>query len=353
MSDTRKAQEQLETIDGQILKLLNRRARTARRLSALSRKGESGFPSAKERRILQKLLRAQPGPLPDEGLEKVFREIYSVCAALDRPVEVYFLGPEATHSHAASVAAFGRSAKHIPVPGFVNIFREVEKSPGAYGVVPLENSSEGVVGLTIDLLLESPLSIRGELYLPIRNHLLANIPREEIRRIYSHPQPIAQCRGWIMRNFPSAEIRETASTTRGVELALQDKHGAAIASELAAELYSIGILEKDIQDRGGNTTRFLVVGHHGGQPTGNDKTSAIFLVKNRVGALYEALLPFRKYGINLTKIESRPTKREAWEYAFYIDFEGHRKDKKIQQALAELEKPAAYVKVLGSYPRKS
>lgn len=353
MGDTRKIQAQLERIDEKIIELLNRRARTTQRLSARPRKTGSGLPTGDVRRNLQKLLKEQSGPLPDEGLEKIFREIHSACSALDQPVEVYFLGPEATYSHAAAVAAFGRSVNHIAVPSFVNIFREVEKSPGSYGVVPLENSSEGVVGLTIDLLLESPLSICGELYLPIRNSLLANIPREEIRRIYSHPQPIAQCRGWIMRNFPAAEIRETPSTTRGVELAIQDKHGAAIASELAAELYPIKIVEKDIQDRAGNTTRFLVVGHHSGKPTGHDKTSAIFLVKNRVGALYEALLPFRKHGINLTKIESRPTKREAWEYAFYIDFEGHRNDKKVQQALAELEKPAAYVKVLGSYPKKS
>ncbi len=339
--------EQIDKLDEQILRLLNRRARAAGKATALKSPAQA---LRRDLQTLRRLCRHNPGPFPTEGVEATFREILSACRALETPVEVYYLGPSATYAHAAAVRRFGSSAQHVPVTGLVQVFREVEKHPGSFGVVPIENSSEGVVGLTMDLLLESPLSISSEIYLPVRHHLLSNVARKNIRRIYTHSQAIAQCRGWLAKHLPEVEIQETASTARGVELALRDKHGAAIAGRLAAELYSIKILARNIHDRAGNTTRFVVIGHVHNERSGKDKTSIIFLVKNRVGALFDALEPFRTYGINMTKIESRPTKREAWEYAFYVDFEGHRDDENVRTALAALEEHTVYVKILGSYP---
>jgi chorismate mutase/prephenate dehydratase len=265
-------------------------------------------------------------------------------------VETFYLGPKGTYTHAAAVRKFGHSAVHHPLPGLVQVFREVEKLPRAYGIVPIENSSEGVVGLTMDLLLESPLSIVAEVYMPIKHHLLSNSQMKDIRSVYAHAQAVAQCRNWLSKNLPEAEVQETTSNARGVELALKHKHGAAIAGQLAAQLYPIQIQHRNIHDRAGNTTRFIVIGHAANESSGKDKTSLIFLVKNRVGALYDALQSFRGHGINMTKIESRPTKREAWEYAFYVDLEGHQEDKEVKKALDEMEEHVAYLKILGSYP---
>lgn len=349
--DRDKLREQLDRWDEQILRLLNRRARAVQKAAKTLPPGrDSLLPPSLERQRLRRLRQQNPGPFPNDGLEATLREINAACRSLEKPMEVYFLGPSATYAHAAAVRRFGRSVRHVPVPGVVQVFREVEKRPEAFGVVPIENSSEGVVGLTMDLLLESPLTIQSEIYLPVRHHLLSNAARKNIRRIYTHSQAAAQCRAWLARNLPEVEIQETSSTVRGVELALKDKQGAAIAGQLAAELYGIKILARNIHDRAGNTTRFVVIGHEKCEPTGKDKTSIIFLVKNRVGALFEALQPFRAHGINLTKIESRPTKREAWEYAFYVDLEGHQTDERVQSALTALEEHTVYIKILGSYP---
>ena len=343
--------EQIDRVDEQILKLLNRRARVVQKIARLkSDRQTSTLIPRREFQIVRRLCKNNPGPFPNHGIESAFREILSACRSLQKPVDVYYLGPQATYTHAAAVARFGRGAHHIPVANIVQVFREVEKHPYAFGIVPIENSSEGVVGLTMDLLLESPLSICWEVYLPIRHHLLSNVAKKKIQRLYSKDQAIAQCRGWLAKNLPDVEIHETASTARGVELAIKDKAGAAIAGKLAGQIYPIKIQNRDIHDRAGNTTRFIVIGHLLNEPSGKDKTSIIFLVKNRVGALYDALVPFRENSINLTKIESRPTKREAWEYAFYVDLEGHREDKKVIGALKALEDHIEYVKVLGSYP---
>lgn len=351
MKELDEIREKIDQIDEQILRYLNRRARLAQKVGKL--KSDSEQPTLVPRRefqILRRLFQKNVGPYPNEGVEATFREIFAACRSVQKPVEVFYLGPKATHTHLAAVRKFGQTAEHRPASNLIQVFREVEKHPFAYGVVPIENSSEGVVGLTMDLLLESPLNILWEIYLPIKHHLLANVPLKRIQRIYSKDQAIAQCRGWLSQNLPNAEIQETASTARGVELALKDKQGAAIAGDLAIQMYPIKIQARNIHDRAGNTTRFIVIGHKRNEPSGKDKTSIIFLVKNRIGALYDALQPFRRSQINLTKIESRPTKREAWEYAFYVDFEGHRDDENIREALAALEEHAVYVKILGSYP---
>jgi chorismate mutase / prephenate dehydratase len=346
--------ESIQKLDEKILKLLNQRARKMLEQEQNSgKKASSAALTADERKWIRTLAEKNSGPYPSSALEPVFREIELACRQARQFPPVYFLGPNATNTHAAAVIRFGQKADFYPLIGLTPIFREVEKDKSAFGVVPIENSSEGVVGLTMDLLLESPLSICGEIYLPIRHLLLANIPKSKIEKVYSHPQAIAQCRGWLSRHLPAAEVIETASTSRGVEMALKDKKGAAIAGPLAAKMYKIRVAARDIHDRSGNTTRFVVLGHRDAEPTGKDKTSLIFLVKNRAGALYDALYPFREHQINLSKIESRPTKREAWEYAFYVDLVGHRTDKEVQKALKELEEQSVYMKILGSYPSES
>lgn len=354
MNEIEKLREQIDDIDEKLLELLNRRAEKAKNIGRLkSDEDHSAVVPRREAQIVQRLIGKNTGPFPPEGIEATFQEIFSACRSVQAPIETFYLGPKATYTHAAAVRKFGKSAVHSPVGNLVQVFREAEKHRRSFGVVPIENSTEGVVGLTMDLLLESPLSICWEVYLPIRHHLLSNANLEDIQTVYSKDQAIAQCRGWLANNLPAAEFQETSSTARGVELAIKDKHGAAIASELAANLYPVNIIRSDIHDRAGNTTRFVVIGHLENEPSGKDKTSIIFMVKNRAGALYEALEPFREQKINMTKIQSRPTKREAWEYAFYVDFEGHQKDEEVALAMKQLEERASYVKILGSYPSES
>jgi len=354
----RKALERLraeiDRIDLQLLSLLNRRARTVQRVGKLkSREGSYFYDPKRERAILNRITEENPGPFPDSRLRTIFQEIISASRALESPITVCFLGPEATFTHEAATRRFGRSANYIPMPRVEDVFAAVEKRSVQYGVVPIENSTEGVERRTVDLFLDSPLSICAENCLEIRHHLVGKPELAGIKRIYSHQQAFAQCRNWLAENLASAEQIPVSSTARGAEKALADPAGAAIASELAGELYGLPIRARAIQDAAWNKTRFVVLGYETPEPSEHNKTSVILFLKDEPGALHRALEPFEKAKINLTNIESRPTKKEAWKYMFYIDFEGHVRDRRVRRVFKELENRSLYVKVLGSYPMES
>jgi len=270
--------------------------------------------------------------------------------SLQKLMIIAYFGPEATFTHQAAIRKFGSSLRYAPQKTIADVFAEVSKNRADYGVVPVENSTEGVVTHTLDMFVDSDLKIVAQIVLPIQHCLLSHGKRNQIRKLFTHPQALAQCRLWVQNLLPGAEIVETSSTTRAAQLAASEKNAAAIASSLAAEKYGLRILETDIQDNAENATRFLVLGRQCGPPTGNDRTSLMINITDRVGALHRALACFRRHHINLTKIESRPSKRKAWEYYFFIDCDGHVNDRSVARAIALLEPQCNFVKVLGSYP---
>ena len=283
----------------------------------------------------------------------VFREIISASLALEGPLKVAYLGPKATFTHLACIQQFGFSAAYIPVNSIKEVFSEVERGRVNYGVVPIENSTEGVVNHTLDTFIDSPLKISAEIIQEVSHHLLSKSGRlSDIKHIYSHPHAIAQCKRWLEENLPKTPITEVYSTAKAAEICLEDPGAAAIASELAGKLYGLEIVKKRIEDNINNSTRFLVISGKSSERTGRDKTSVMFSVKDRVGALYDILKPFAKNNINLTKIESRPSGKKVWEYIFFVDLEGHADDKSVKMGLDELKDHTVFLKVLGSYAKK-
>jgi chorismate mutase/prephenate dehydratase len=274
----------------------------------------------------------------------------SSALSLEKSLTVAYLGPEATFTHQAAIRRFGASLLYTPQKTIADVFTEVSKHRADYGVVPVENSTEGVVTHTLDMFVESDLKIVAQIILPVQHCLLANCLRAQIRKLYAHPQALGQCRDWVRTNLPRADIVETSSNARSAELAAKEKGAAAIAGILASERYDVPVLDYDIQDNVANATRFLVLGRQCSPPTSDDRTSLMFSVMDRVGALYQALAAFRRHRINMTKIESRPSKRKAWEYLFFVDCEGHMEDRRVAKAISLLGEHCSYVKVLGSYP---
>ncbi|NOY39224.1 MAG: prephenate dehydratase [Nitrospirae bacterium] len=353
MEKLEKLRVSIDSIDEEILDLLNKRAKVVLEVANVKRDTSLGFYSPeRERQILERLQSMNPGPFPNDALRIIFREILSASLSLEEPLKVACLGPLATFTHLAALRHFGSSAQFIPVDSIKDVFESVQEGKAAYGVVPIENSNEGVISYTLDMFMDFDLKIAAEIMLEI-NHNLLSVSGDitKIRKIYSHPQAIAQCRRWIERNLPHATIIDATSTAKAAELASKDEEGAAIASELAAKVYDLRFVERHIEDNRNNYTRFLVVSEEFPPPTGKDKTSVMLSIKDKPGALFEVLTPFKKAGINLTKIESRPSKRKAWEYIFFIDMDGHVQDKKVKKALKEVEKDCIFLKVLGSYPR--
>ncbi|MEC4685255.1 MAG: prephenate dehydratase [Nitrospirota bacterium] len=353
MEKLEKLRVSIDSIDEEILDLLNKRARVVLEVANVKRDTRQGFYSPeRERQILERLQGMNPGPFPNDALRVIFREILSASLSLEEPLKVACLGPLATFTHLAALRHFGSSAQFIPVDSIKDVFESVQEGKAAYGVVPIENSNEGVISYTLDMFMDFDLKIAAEIMLEI-NHNLLSISGDikKIKKIYSHPQAIAQCRRWIERNLPHATIIDATSTAKAAELASRDEEGSAIASELAAKVYDLRFVERHIEDNRNNYTRFLVVSEEFPPPTGKDKTSVMLSIKDKPGALFEVLTPFKKAGINLTKIESRPSKRKAWEYIFFIDMDGHVQDKKVKKALKEVEKDCIFLKVLGSYPR--
>jgi chorismate mutase/prephenate dehydratase len=341
----------IDKLDAQIVRLLNERTRHVLAIGDIKlAAGEEVYAPHREQSVLKRICALNGGPMTNDQLRAVYREIMSSALALEKTMTIAYFGPEATFTHQAAIQRFGSSLKYAPQKTIADVFTEVSKQNADYGVVPVENSTEGVVTHTLDMFMDSDLKIVSQIVLPVQQCLLSNSPRKQIKKLYVHPQSLAQCRSWIQTHLPAAEIVETSSNARSAELATREKSTAAIAGVLAAEKYGLRVLETDIQDSADNATRFLVLGRQCSPPTGDDRTSLMLSVADKAGALHEAIAAFRRYKINMTKIESRPSKRKAWEYFFFIDCEGHAQDRKVARAVKLLGEHCNFVKVLGSYP---
>lgn len=347
----RNLRQKINKIDTRVVELLNLRTKIAADISRLKKTNrQSVYSPDREAEVLRHIASLNKGPLPQTSLQAIYREIMSSALAQGEPLRIAYLGPEATFTHLAALKRFGTQLTYIPCKSIADVFLEVEKGGVDYGVVPVENSIEGAVSHSLDMFVDSELKICAQIILDVSHNLLSRYPQDKIKRVYSIGQVFGQCRLWLAANLPEAEFIEVSSTTRAAEIAKVEKNSAAIASLLAAKIYKLKVVARDIEDSPHNITRFLVIGRVEPSPTGKDKTSILFSIKDKVGALYEMLSPFRKYRINLTKIESRPSKKRAWDYYFFVDLEGHREESKIKKALAELEKRCTFMKILGSYP---
>lgn len=350
--------EGIDRIDDEVLRLVSERARLAHRIGEI-KQGVIYRPE-REAQVLRRMAEANPGPLPDEAVQRIVREVMSACLALEQPLRIAFLGPVGTFSEMAAHKHFGHSPDFRPCTSIDEVFRAIETGNADYAVVPVENSTEGAVGRTLDLLLSSSLRICGEVNLRIHQNLLGKIaaldPKQPPRRIYSHPQSLAQCHEWLNRHLPQAERLPVVSNAEAARLAAEETEACAIAGEAAAQRYGLNILAARIEDEPHNTTRFLVLGHHDAGPSGKDKTSLVCSAPNRAGAMHELLTPFTENGISMTRFESRPARNPAsvgngqWAYVFYIDVEGHAQTPGLANALQALDKRASFLKILGSYP---
>lgn len=345
---------EIDELDNELLALINRRAGLAKKVAEVKDDGGSShyYRPEREAEVLRSLSDGNDGPLPSHHVSRIFQEIMSACRALQKSLAVAYLGPEGTFTESAAFKHFGHAIDGQPLDDIGAVFRQVESGAGDYGVVPIENSTEGVVGHTLDMFLSSGLSICGEVELRIHHCLMASADGlEEIRKIYSHQQSFAQCRHWLDANLAQVQREAVSSNGEAARRAAAEPGSAAIAGEIAADDYQLRVLAKNIEDEPGNTTRFVVIGRQAVGATGRDKTSVLFSTKDRPGALYELLKSFKKRGINMTRIESRPSRRGNWSYVFYVDFEGHAADANVNMALAELEDLAPFYKFLGSYPQ--
>jgi chorismate mutase/prephenate dehydratase len=344
----------IDEIDEKLIELLNKRTELVKEVIEIKEKEKkSVFDPSREKKIIERLINKNNGILKPEDLKIFMESIFKIYRGMFKEIKVAYLGPEGTFTHLAAMKKFGEKAKYIPVKTIDEVFKEVEKKRADYGVVPVENSIEGIVTHTLDVFLESDLKIISEISLEIHHYLLSREKSiKRIKKIYSHPQAIAQCRNWIGENLPDAEIYETESTISAVKKVIKEKNAAAIASEIASSMYNLNIIAERIEDFRENITRFLVIGNEFAEKTGNDKTSILFSIKDRVGALHDILSYFKEEKINLTKIESRPSKKKAWEYVFFVDFIGHKDDINVKKALRNVEKSSIFLKVLGSYPKE-
>lgn len=342
---------QIDSIDKKITQLLNLRTGMTLKVAGLKLKsGKSVYSPDREREVLKKIAQANKGPLDNRALEAIYREIMSSSLSLGAALRIGYLGPEATFTHLAALKRFGSQVEYLACNSIADVFTEVERGNADYGVVPIENSIEGAVSYTLDMFIDSDLKICSQIILDVAHNLLANCPKNKIKRVYSNPEVFGQCRIWLQENLAVIEQIEVSSTTRAAQIAGKEKYSACIASMLAAKVYKLRVIARDIEDSPHNITRFLVIGKGDVARTGSDKTSIMFSIKDRVGALHDMLLPFKKHKINLTKIESRPSKKKAWDYYFYVDLEGHYDSPRVKKALAELENKCKFLKILGSYP---
>ncbi len=344
----------IDQIDGEILLRINQRAEIATQVRRA--KGGQGssvdfYRPEREAQVLRTIQASNQGPLPDEEVIRLFREIMSSCLAQQDALKIAFLGPEGTFSQSACFKHFGHAIRHMPLNTIEDVFAEVEQRHADFGVVPIENSTEGAVNNTLDMFIASPLKICGEIELPIHHNLLSVADGlEQIERVYSHPQSLAQCRGWLRENLPNAERIDVASNAEAARRVMTAPDAAAIASRDAAAIYQLSLLHSDIEDRPDNTTRFLVIGRQLLNASGQDKTSLLLSTKDRAGALFHLLKPLADHGVTMTRIESRPSRQGKWDYVFFVDVEGHAKDENLAAALRQLAPDTTLLKVLGSYP---
>jgi chorismate mutase / prephenate dehydratase len=341
----------VDEVNDRILAALNERAALARQIGTL--KVGQAYRPEREAQVLRRIKEANKGPLSGETVAVLFREIMSACLALERPITVAYLGPRGTFSESATVKHFGHAAAGMPGASIDEVFRSVESGAADFGVVPVENSTEGAVGRSLDLMPNTPMNVCGEVIVRIHHNLMAKAQPAsfgEIRRVFSHGQSLGQCHEWLNSHLPRAERVAVASNAEAARRASEEAGSAAVAGEAAAQHYGLAILAPNIEDEPNNTTRFLVLGEYQPGPSGRDKTSMVLSARNRAGAVYEMLTPFASRGVSMTKFESRPSRVALWEYLFFVDIEGHRDDPQVAAALADVGRIAGYLKVLGSYP---
>jgi chorismate mutase / prephenate dehydratase len=343
--------ESIDRIDTEMLRLLNQRAEVAQKIGHL--KSGVAYKPEREAEVLRRVKEKNPGPLPDDAAAFLFREIMSACLALEKPVRVAHLGPTGTFSEAAAIKHFGHGAEVVPCASIDEVFRSAESGAAGFAVVPVENSTEGAIGKTLDLMLQTPLNVCGEVMLRIHHHLLARatgVDFKSIQRVYSHPQSLGQCHQWLAANLPHVERVPASSNAEAARLAGLEANAAAIAGEAAAGRFGLERLAQNIEDEPSNTTRFLVLGNMQVDATGRDKTSFAMSAKNQPGAIHELLAPLAAHKVSMTKLESRPSRMANWEYFFFVDSEGHRRDPDVANALREIESRALHLKIMGSYP---
>lgn len=346
--------KRIDEIDKSIQTLVSERASCAAQVAKVKQQqGETGhfYRPEREAQVLRAVMERNTGPLTDESIAGIFREIMAACLAHEKPLKVAFLGPEGTYTHAAAVKHFGSQIETLPVDSIEEVFRVVEADAANFGVVPVENSSAGVINHTLDLFMKSPLTISGEVALRIRHNLLSKLDSlEKVERVYAHQQSLSQCNQWLDKHLPNAERIAMSSNAQAV-LQAKENNAASIGGSMAAELYDMPILAADIEDEPDNTTRFAVIGQHLSPPSGEDRTSLLVFVHNKPGSLFDLLKPLASRGISMSNIESRPSRRGVWDYVFFIDIDGHRDDDLVRDAITEIEKASAMVTVLGSYPK--
>ncbi len=345
--------KKIDELDDKLLELLNLRAQIVIEVGNIKKNEKLDFHSpSREREIIERLTAHNKGPFPQDTLKAVYREILSSSLSLERPLKIAYLGPRATFTHMAGMQQFGLAAQYVPVESIKDVFSEVERGRADYGIVPVENSTEGVVNYTLDMFIDSDLKISAEIMLEVSQNLMNRTGRiEDIKKIYTHPQVPGQCRQWLEKNMAGIPVMDAPSTARAAEMAKDDQEAGAIASEMAAVLYGLQIVAKKIEDNPNNFTRFLVVSKRSPGRTGRDKTSIMFSIKDKVGALHAMLTPFAEAGINLNRLDARPSGRRVWDYVFFLDMEGHVEEEKVAKAIENLKKDCLFLKVLGSYPK--
>ena len=352
--DIKNIRDKIDSIDSEILKLLNERAQEAVNISKekqKSKKSDNFYNPERESQVMRRLQELNKGPLSNTDILKLFREIMSLCLSMESPLKVSYLGPEGTYTHIATKSHFGDSVLSCAFSSVEDVFASVEKRDSHYGVVPVENSTQGIVSSTLDMFMKSSLKISGEIEIIVNHNILSKSEKlGDVKRIYAHPQSFSQCKQWLDKNCFDFDKINSSSNAEAALIASKDKNSAAIASETAADIYGLNILSKNIQDNHNNSTRFLVIGNRDTEPSGNDKTSIVVSTKNNSGALYELLEPLSKNKVSMTRIESRPSKHNNWEYLFYLDLDGHIQDEPLRKANNEIKKQASLYRFLGSYP---
>ena len=327
----------IDKLDAQIVKLLNERTKHVLQIGEIKVKaGEEIYAPHREQAVFKRLASLNAGPITNDSLRAIYREVMSSALSLEKSMTIAYLGPEATFTHQAAIQKFGASLRYAAQKTIADVFSEVSKGRADYGVVPVENSTEGVVTHTLDVFVDSDLKIVAQIILKIEQCLISRFRKEQIKKFYVHPQTLAQCRLWLQKNFPDAEVIETSSNARSAEFAAKEKNSAAIAGVLAGERYKVPVLDQGVQDNSANVTRFLVLGRQCSPATGKDRTSLMISIAHEVGALHSALSAFHRFKLNMTKIESRPSKRKAWEYFFFVDCDGHYEDPRVAKAIADL-----------------
>lgn len=343
--------KKIDELDDTIIALLNERTRYVLEIGDIKKnKGQEIYAPEREFAIYQKIDAVNKGPLPADAMKVIYREIMSAALSLEKELKIAYLGPEATYTNLAALSKFGSSVQYVSYPSITDVFTAVAKGNADYGVVPIENSTEGAVSHTLDMFIDSELKICSEIMMEIRHHFLSNSLLKDVKRVYSKPEVFGQCRRWIEMTIPGVMLVDAPSTTAAAQKAAREDGSAAIASRLAASIYGLDILAEGIEDSAQNRTKFFVIGRKMAARTGNDRTSIVVSIKDKIGGLYDLLQPIKKHKINMTKIESRPSKKKAWDYYFFIDMIGHIEDENIKVAVEQMEESVKFLKVLGSYP---